>query len=176
MPLSIIFQLYRGGQFHWWKKLEYPEKTIDLPQVTDKLYYIMLIRVCLAWPGFELTTLVVTGTDCIGSCKSNYHTITMMTIPPHFKLFISRLIWLKKQHAVTLIMIKANYNNVISCFLHEDFTSVRIIVQKIVLTWYYCLLTDGSNVGFICLCKTLSKSNSFIKYCLFSESRPDILL
>jgi hypothetical protein len=28
------------------------------------------------WTGFKLTTLVVIGTDCIGSCKSNYHTIT----------------------------------------------------------------------------------------------------
>jgi hypothetical protein len=30
----------------------------------------------LAWAGFELTKLVVIGTDCIGSLKSNYHTIT----------------------------------------------------------------------------------------------------
>ena len=28
------------------------------------------------WAVFELTMLVVIGTDCIGSCKSNYHTIT----------------------------------------------------------------------------------------------------
>ena len=31
--------------------------------------------------GFELTTLVVIGTDCIGSCKSNYHAITTTTAP-----------------------------------------------------------------------------------------------
>jgi hypothetical protein len=35
----------------------------------------------LPWPGFELTTLVVIGTDCTGSCKSNYHTITTTTAP-----------------------------------------------------------------------------------------------
>ena len=43
-----------------------------------KLHHIMLYRVHLAMK-FKLISLAVIGTDCTGSSKSNYHTITTTT-------------------------------------------------------------------------------------------------
>jgi hypothetical protein len=49
------------------------------------LYYIMLYRVHLARTGFELTTLVVKGSDYTGCHNFNYHTITTWSgWPPSF--------------------------------------------------------------------------------------------
>jgi hypothetical protein len=78
-----IFQLYRGGQFYWCKNTEYPQKTTDLQEDNDKLYYILA--------GFELTTLVMIGTGCTGIIKSNYHTITTTTALQYDRLTKSDL-------------------------------------------------------------------------------------
>jgi len=65
----------------WWRK-------------PDKLYHIMLYRVHLAWAGFELTTLVVICTDCIGSYKSNYHTITTAPLSKYTNVFLYTILYI----------------------------------------------------------------------------------
>jgi hypothetical protein len=54
-------------------------ETTDLPQVIDKL--MMLYLVHLGWTRLQLIALVVIGTDCMGICKTNYHTMTTTTTP-----------------------------------------------------------------------------------------------
>jgi hypothetical protein len=79
-PHSTIFQLYRCVTFICEGNLSIGENHWSA-QVTDKLYHLMLYLVHLTWARFELTTLVVIGTDCIASYKSNHHTIQPWLAP-----------------------------------------------------------------------------------------------
>jgi hypothetical protein len=88
-PLSTMFELYRGDKFYWWKKPEYPKKNTDLSEVTDKF---LSQNVVSSTPPHEWDSnsqlLVVKGIDCIGSCKSNYNTITTKTAPIYIYIYI----------------------------------------------------------------------------------------
>ena len=71
--------------FNWWRKPEYRRKSLTCHKSLTNfimLYYLYLTMLYTSqWTGFELTTIVVIGTDCTGSCKSNYLTIMTTTGP-----------------------------------------------------------------------------------------------
>ena len=67
-----------------------------LSQVIDKLYHIMLYFSPSS--RFELTISMVICTDSIGSCESNYHTITTTMAP--ISLWCSKVVWCCKVSSV----------------------------------------------------------------------------
>ena len=66
--------------------------------------------------GFELTTLVVICTDCIGSCKSNYHAMTATATPLYYGYQCLRIVV-----STVCSIIYVSTFSVPCCDVHYDF-------------------------------------------------------
>jgi hypothetical protein len=87
----------------WWSVLLEEETGVPGENHRPATSHIMLYRVHIGWEGFELTALVVIGTDWIDSYKSNYHTITTM-------IYIATNHWYTSVHQIHLIQTRKVHN------------------------------------------------------------------
>jgi hypothetical protein len=82
------------------------------------------------WAGLKLTILVVIGTECIGSCKSNYHTkMTTTTLGFFFVEFFQKIFLfmkiklLRKRNILRQFCLTFNNNIPNDMLIHEKLPS-----------------------------------------------------
>jgi hypothetical protein len=157
-PLSIILKLYRACQFYLWRKPEYPEKTTNLSQVTDKLSSHIVLSSTHRLSGIRAHN--ISGDRHwlhIGSYKFNYHTITTITtlvifIRPIAFIHISgNVIWL----IISLSGMKC------AGVIEYTFPHSRLTPRKI---YYIVNLPPWGNVYYIVYIPH-SKLSYLLKYC-----------
>ena len=90
----------------------------------------MFYQVHLTWAGFEHTS-VVKDTDCIGSCKSNYHTITTMMASKDTSIPARRVLYLSQWFIMAYLTL---YCTLVSYIIH------RIYIKNSHLQLVYNLL------------------------------------
>ena len=77
MTLSVTFSLINNTEINVFVRYFRLKITCFIHYKFWKIW--CCIEYTSPWTRIELETLVVIDTDCIGSCKSNYHTITAVS-------------------------------------------------------------------------------------------------
>ena len=108
-------------------------------QVTDKLYHIMLHT--SPWMRIELAISVVIGTDCIGSCKSNYHTIAAATAPIlHGDVFFNIKRKIYKKEFAELTFVNVVLDRMVMIYMEFVIFSLFAICTWIIAIFKECMI------------------------------------
>ena len=116
-----------------------PRENIE-PAESHWQNHTMLYRVHLAWMGFELAILVVIGTDCVGNCTSNYHTITTVPVKYKYVVLLSYIYFCERWKPTFLLYYKYNI--------------------KLTSKFHFFFQTDILNSESNCKCNSTSNSGS----------------
>jgi hypothetical protein len=97
------------------------------------------------WVGF-LTTLVVIGTDCTGSCKSNYYTITTTMVAPV-------IMWASIYIRIDYTLVSISSDSIINlayilsdCSIYYLFFQLKFLFYEI-LSCFYKYIVVGMKCG-----------------------------
>ena len=119
----------------------------------------MLYRVHLAWTGFEIATLVVISTDCIGSYKSNYHTITTVTAPVQMYMTVIMLcLNTKTLLSNSISHVHLHSNSLILLYISKYVPSIHVVKN-----WLLNMHPKYSNQNYIITCAVTPTPPFFFK-------------
>jgi hypothetical protein len=109
--------MYLGVQFYWWWKPSHWQT-----------YHIMFYRVHLTMCGIKTQTFVVIGTNCTGSCKSNYHIFTTTTVPSHSNVL--------ECHLILMSTLFTLFQLVLTVMLTTLFTLFQLVLTVMLTTLF----------------------------------------
>jgi hypothetical protein len=144
--LYWIVLLYPQGFYLQYRLLLYLKLHIFLTK-SYWLYYTLYIAHQIPCPS---TTLVVIGTDCTGSCKSNYHTITTTTVSD----IRIRSFGTKNNNTTQKLIVSKEYKDMVDWLIDFWFLfAIQIIIifkiahfldQKLLIILYSIYCTSNS--------------------------------
>jgi len=142
-PFSTIFQLNRGGQVYLWRKREYPKKTTNLSQVTDKRYHL-IINVNSNMTSFFsfVNKRAIYRLGIISLAHAPVHVSDFPVVNVHVDELSSTRIWQHKLCATLSANVNINYRLPIKVYYHIcTLRHIRIEINHwsqnvlCVLTW-----------------------------------------
>ena len=132
----------------------------------------------MSWSGFKLTTLVVTDSDCIGRCKSNYHLIMSMMATINTRAGLTKWAtfssWFQWNRPISVN--KRSFSRPVSLFKSIFFSprNVKIMIDfrkspRFSLTSPLCQLREKSSRPVFTMCGVKAVNRNVNEHLIFCQ-------